>query len=109
MRRIKLALATMAVVGLSVLGFQAPAQAATNLGGVSMDAACDYQRGSTTYPVLMKITGNNVYDWRCRLNLGGSSSYWKIDVTKECRRVHGNSAYSKYLDYNNPYSWRCFR
>jgi hypothetical protein len=103
MRRIKIAIITAAVASLGILGFQAPAQAAI-VSGVSMEAACDNQRGTATYATLV---ANNAVGWRCRLNLGGTSSYWHIDVNQECRRVHGGSAWATYLNYNDPYSWRC--
>lgn len=106
MRNVKLALGTMAVAALSVLGLQAPAQAATDLGGVSVEAACDNQRGVAT---TARLVVNNVYGWRCALYLGGTTGYYSVDIARECRRVHGSSAYAAYSNYNNPYSWRCKR
>ena len=106
MRNVKLALGTMAVAALSVLGLQAPAQAATDLGGVSVEAACDNQRGAAT---TARLVVNNVYGWRCALYLGGTTGYYSVDIARECRRVHGSSAYAAYSNYNNPYSWRCKR
>ena len=106
MRNVKLALGTMAVAALSVLGLQAPEQAATDLGGVSVEAACDNQRGVAT---TARLVVNNVYGWRCALYLGGTTGYYSVDIARECRRVHGSSAYAAYSNYNNPYSWRCKR
>ena len=84
----------------------ARAQAATDLGGVSVEAACDNQRGVAT---TARLVVNNVYGWRCALYLGGTTGYYSVDIARECRRVHGSSAYAAYSNYNNPYSWRCKR
>lgn len=105
MKRIKMTLAAI-VIGLGVLGFQAPVQAATNLGGVSVEAACDNQRGTAS---TARVVVNNVHGWRCALFLGGTTGYYSVDISRECRRVHGSSAYAAYLNYNDPYSWRCYR
>jgi hypothetical protein len=105
MRKLKMALVAVAI-GLSVLGFQVPAQAATNLGGVSVEAACDNQRGAATTARLMR---HDVHGWFCALYIGGGVHYYDVNLSQECRRVHGSSAYAAYLNYNDPYSWRCYR
>lgn len=106
MRKFKMALLVAIVTGLGVLGLQVPAQAATNLGGVSVEAACDNQRGAAT---TARLVANNVYGWRCALYLGGTTGYYSVDISRECRRVHGSSAYAGYITYSDPYSWRCYR
>lgn len=95
------------MLGLSV-ATAVPASAATDLGGLSVEAACDDQWGVSTYAQLVGIP-SNAYSWRCRLNLGGQSTFFKVDLSRECRRVHGPSAWAAPLDGGNPYSWRCFR
>jgi hypothetical protein len=88
------------------MGLTAPAQAATVIGGLSVEAACDDQWGAITYAQLI---GSNTYSWRCRLNLGGTTSYFQLDLNRECRRVYGSSAWATPLNSNDPYSWRCWR
>jgi hypothetical protein len=103
------------VLGLTALGLMlgltmvtaVPASAATDLGGLSVEAACDNQWGVYTYAQL--VLPGNAYSWRCRLNLGGQSTFFTVDLNRECARVYGPGAWAAPLDSGNPYSWRCFR
>ncbi|KZB86273.1 hypothetical protein [Amycolatopsis regifaucium] len=98
--------ATLALaLGLG-MGLTVPAQAATVVGGLSVEAACDTQRGAITYAVLI---GPNAYNWRCRLDLGGTSGYYSVDLNRECQRVYGGNTWATPLNSNDPYSWRCWR
>lgn len=96
--------ALLMALGLSVTA-TAPAHAARPpqlLGSVSIQGACDNQiaPGLTAKPVYW-----NVYGWRCVL---GRYSYG-ISVNQQCAAQHGSGAYAGYVDYGNPYSWRCYR
>lgn len=89
-----------------VLGVAAPAHATTELGSVSVQQACNVQFPGTTAVVVE----NNVYGWRCRIYWSGGPVYYSgIDLSRQCRAQYGSSAYARYLDVNNPYSWRCYR
>ena len=99
-----LALVTGSLFGATAVA--TPAHAATDLGGVSVWNACVYQHGTPSYVVLVS---SNVLGWRCQYHGGAVSTYEGVNLTQECKRVHGGSAYAAYLDYNNPYSWRCWR
>jgi hypothetical protein len=70
-----------------------------------MWAACSDQWPGTS----LVLTANNVYGWKCRAYTSAGWADLSIDVNRECRREYGSRAYAGYLDYNNPYSWRCFR
>ena len=108
-KKLKAMAVGLALVAGSLFGataLAAPAHAATNLGGVSVWNACVYQNGTPSYVVLVQ---NNVMGWRCQYHGGWNAVYMGVNLTQECRRVHGSSAYAAYLDYNNPYSWRCWR
>jgi hypothetical protein len=95
------------VVGslVGVVATAAPAQAA-DLGGVSVWNACVHQNGTPSDVVLV---ANNVHGWRCFYNGGWNGVYMSVNLSQECKRVHGSSAYANYTNYNNPYSWRCYR
>jgi len=80
------------------------AQAATDRGGLSVAQACYYQYGwdDTTH-------GNTAVSWRCIFRGSNGAILYSVDLNKECVREYGAGAVAKYLDYNNPYSWRCYR
>jgi hypothetical protein len=98
-------------VALSVGGVAiaaAPASAATRLGGINMQAACDDQ-----YPGqgrIAKIRTWNVYGWKCVTGVvpvaDGDISTWR-----QCQNQFGwnRGVYSNYTNYNDPYSWGCYR
>jgi hypothetical protein len=109
---LKKRLATLAVSGtLAFVGVAAtsvPAQAATSLGGVSVLGACNNQLFTNSVALI----ASNVSGWRCRYQ-GATFSviyYWyNINLNQECAREYGAGAYAGYLNYYDPYSWRCFR
>lgn len=76
------------------------------LGGVSIDRACYYQNGPGYSVVLVS---NNVTGWRCRYHGGWNFVDMSVNLNQECRREYGNGAYATYLNFYNPYSWRCAR
>jgi hypothetical protein len=100
-----LAAAALAFAAVSLS--TAPAHASTMLGGVSVAAACTNQLIGNAAVVV----ANNVYGWRCRYNGGVISvTYsWGPDLNRQCAVQYGSGAYSGYLNYNDPYSWRCYR
>ncbi|MFD6067263.1 hypothetical protein [Amycolatopsis lurida] len=100
--------ATLAIALGMGMGLTVPAQAATVVGGLSVEAACDTQWGAYTYATLVGIPPN-AYSWRCRLNLGGQSSFFTVDLNRECRRVYGGNTWATPLNSSDPYSWRCWR
>jgi hypothetical protein len=100
-------MAVALTLGLGVV-LAAPAQAATQLGGLSVSSACYYQWGASTYPTIVGVNGG-AYNWRCRLDLGGTSSYFTINFNQECNRAYGGGAWASPLNASDPYSWRCWR
>jgi hypothetical protein len=98
--------AAILVAGGLTFATATPAQAATQLGGVSVQGACNVQYPGTSAVVV----ANNVFGWRCRTYWsGGPVDYSNINLSQQCRAQYGNGAYASYLDYNNAYSWRCYR
>ncbi|MEU4522149.1 hypothetical protein AB0F52_25955 [Amycolatopsis sp. NPDC024027] len=83
----------------------APASAATVLGGVDMQAACNNQ-----YPGqgrLAKIRTMNVYGWKC-VSGAVPVADGDIDVWKQCRTQYNRAnAYGGFRSYSDPYSWYC--
>lgn len=104
--RIATGLASLIIgAGLTLIP-SAPAHATTTLGGVSVQGACDVQFPGTTAVVYIY----NVSGWRCKTYWSGGPVYFSgIDLSRQCRAQYGAGAYAGYLDYNNPYSWRCYR
>ena len=105
MKKLNLGFAGLAAMLLAIFGMVSPAQAATNLGGLSVQAACSNQWPGTN----AVLVANNVYGWKCRTYWSGGPVNYNVDLNRECRRAYGSGAYASYLDYNNPYSWRCWR
>jgi hypothetical protein len=94
-----------AIAGTTMIA--GPAYAATRLGGIDMQAACNNQ-----YPGqgrLARVLTNNVYGWKC---VTGSVPVAPGDIStwQQCQVQYGanRGVYSKYADYNNPYSWSCY-
>jgi hypothetical protein len=102
-RRLLLISAALAGTFLPVVA--APASAATVLGGVDMQAACNNQ-----YPGegrLAKIRTWNVYGWKCVTGVVPVAD-GNIDVWKQCRTQYNKAnAYGDFRKYADPYSWYC--
>jgi hypothetical protein len=83
------------------------AHASTMLGGVSVANGCIYQLIGNAAVVV----ANNVYGWRCAYHgaVINVTYSWGPSLNQECAREYGSGAFAGYLDYNNPYSWRCYR
>ena len=97
---------------MSTMFLAKPAAAATKLSGISVQSACDHQYSSTAGTTLTAtLGGKTVLNWYCVWKLTGRYiiSTLGVDLNKECRRIYGSSAYAKYTDYYNPYSWGCYR
>jgi hypothetical protein len=81
------------------------AEAATLRGGVSVSQACYY-----TYGWDNTIHGNNVHSWRCvAYGSNGMYVFGGVDLNRQCVRQYGSGAYASYTNYNDPYSWKCYR
>lgn len=100
-------IAVIAIAAAAVtVGVASSASAATRLGGVSVQQACNAQYPGTTAVVV----ANNVYGWRCKTYWSGGPVYYTgIDLSRQCRAQYGSRAYANYTNYNNPYSWGCYR
>jgi hypothetical protein len=88
--------------GLAV-GAATPASATT--WGVSMYQACVEQHGQPSSVGV--YAGWNVYGWRCRYNGGWNYIDQTINVSQYCSYHYG--AVARYSNYNDPYSWYCYR
>jgi hypothetical protein len=105
--------------GLAVGGIfavSAPAaHASTYLGGVSVADACSNQLYIAPSAVRLEIIKWNVTGWRCGEITGiGNTVFWwwwvNIHLNAQCATQYGDpSAYASYSNYNNPYSWGCYR
>ncbi|TRW88801.1 hypothetical protein FK535_00495 [Mycolicibacterium sp. 018/SC-01/001] len=83
----------------------ATAEARAVVGDIVVDAACVYQYRTATWATLYEQNANG---WQCISNEWKATDHRSVDMSRECRRNYGASAYADYLDFNNPYSWRCF-
>lgn len=85
----------------------APAAAANRLGGVDMQAACNYQ-----YPGqgrLAKVVTWNVYGWKCVTGVVPVAP-GDISVWTQCQVQYGwgRGVYANFTDYRNPFTWGCY-
>ena len=92
-----IAVAALASSGLAV-GTATPALASVR--GLNLQqSGCDAQAPGTNI-VLRQW---NAYGWKCNTGLYDLN----IDVNRACRWTYGPRSSAYYLDWNNPYSWRC--
>lgn len=78
------------------------------LGGLDLNGACRIQTAdSEAYAIVNgPIRGPNAaYSWVCVS--GGDQS--PIDVDRACRDTYGSDAVARPDDYNDAYSWVCYR
>jgi biotin transporter BioY len=90
------ALSLLAAAGTVVA--VAPVANATDYG-ISMTQACKEQYDGYYASYLVS---SNVYGWRCRNSVYDNKN---IDLALHCTIHYSGSPV--YLDFNNPYSWRC--
>jgi len=86
--------------------FSPSAEAATRLGGISVWNACVYQSGT---PNGVGLASYTAVGWRCLYYSLGTTYQVGVDLNQECRRTFGSGAVAKYTNYNDPYSWGCYR
>jgi hypothetical protein len=95
------AVGTLALGGALTTLVAAPASAAR---GVDITGWCQAAFGSAWHGV---VVANNVDGWRCQYGQDpGGRRY--VDMSAACWRTYGASSGAYYLDYGNPYSWRCY-
>ena len=104
--------AACGAVTLGTLGLSQPAQAASVLGGVSVVGACTNQLYIAPSAARAVLIANNVSGWRCQY-VGGvltvTYTWYNINLNSQCVAQYGSGAYAKYSNFNDPYSWRCYR
>lgn len=79
--------------------------ARVDLGGVSMQRACETQYRGLGLTAHVQDPGDP-YSWECRSPWGYRCG---IDVNRACADQYGGGTYSTVLDQRNAYSWRCVR
>jgi hypothetical protein len=91
-----LAIAVMATC--AAVGIASPASAAVR--GLDLQVSgCNFQAPGTT----LVLRAYNVYGWKCFTGLYDLG----ISVNAACRYTYGSSSSAYYLNYWDPYSWRC--
>jgi hypothetical protein len=117
MKNIKNLVIIFCILAVSAICLVKPAAAATRLSGISVQSACDHQYGPATpgTKLIADLGGKTVINWLCVTEgpgyYGSTLIYSKsgVDLSRECRRIYGSSAYAAYTSYYNPYSWGCYR
>lgn len=100
--------ALILMFGFNALSYETT-NAITRLGGVSVYDACRYQYSAAyAWEVFVLPDTYNVMGWRCYLN-HIHSGYVELDLNAECRREYGSLARATYDDFNDPYSWYCYK
>ena len=92
-------------IAASVVGTALPASAATQLGGVDMQRACNNQYPGMGLRATVLDPGN-AYSWRCRAPWGYTAG---LNLNAACNEQYGGGAWATPLDPRNAYSWRCYR
>jgi hypothetical protein len=82
------------------------AHAATALGGVDMQRACNDQYGAVYGYVAKVMNQSDAYSWRCTKPWDTTRG---IDVNAACARQYGAGAWSGLRNRYNPYTWFCQR
>jgi len=99
-------LASAAIAMAAATATMTPAaHASTRLGGVSVAGACANQWQDSTVALI----ANNVFGWKCQYWSTLGPVYEGINLTLQCSVQYGSGAYAAYSNYNNPYSWSCYR
>ena len=105
-RRRFLTMVTGAAIALAACLLGAtPALAATRIGGVDMQAACNTQQPAFGLRAVVKDQ-NNAYSWRCEAPWG---YFMGIDVSRACTSQYGPRTFAGLADSRNPYAWYCQR
>jgi hypothetical protein len=89
----------VAVIAAAVsIGIANPASAAVR--GLNLQVSgCDYQAPGTS----LVLRAHNVYGWKCFTGFYDLL----ISVNAACRYTYGSGSSAYYLNYSDPYSWRC--
>ncbi|SDP14005.1 hypothetical protein SAMN04487788_2315 [Microbacterium testaceum StLB037] len=90
--------------GASVL--TGPAQAASDIGGLNITAACKAWLGNDWSAVT--VNASDPYGWRCVKPGSSVAVSGKAAMDDVCRINHGAGAYAV-LTYSSSYGWRCYR
>lgn len=103
------ALPSALAAALFVIGsllFAAPAQAATDVGGLDLSRYCRTALAPNWY--ASTVNAADPYGWRCRTASGASLGIGYGGFSEACRIQYGRSAYAV-LAYRSSYGWRCYR
>lgn len=100
-RKLRRGIASLAIAVIAAgvgVGIATPASAAVR--GLNLQVSgCDSQAPGTT----IVLRANNVYGWKCSTGLYDLG----ISVNAACRYTYGANSSAYYLNYWDPYSWRC--
>jgi hypothetical protein len=91
-------LAIAIIAAAASLGIANPASASVR--GLNLQVSgCNFQAPGTN----LVLRANNVYGWKC--NNGIYDQPISIDLA--CRYTYGSGSSAYYLNFWDPYSWRC--
>jgi hypothetical protein len=103
-RRLSLTAAAGLLAATATAVGAAPALAATDLGGINVQAYC-----STNYPgsSAQLVAPYDASSWRCFVP--SPNGIWvAVNMNLACIQQYGSGAYAA-AGSGNPYSWRCWR
>ncbi|WP_427132031.1 hypothetical protein [Pseudarthrobacter sp. S9] len=98
--------AVFALTTAGLLAGSAPASAASYLGGVDMQRACNTQYYDAFHYRAEILNQYDAYSWRC-VNDGDTTN--KIDVDLACMIQYGAGARAGLVYWWDPHSWYCQR
>lgn len=105
MKKIGMGLAGVALAAAVVFGSATASFAATNLGGLSVQTACNgFKAGSTAV-----VASWNAGGWVCRKAGTSDLKVGQYMMSWSCLQKYGGPVSANYTAWNDPYSWRCYR
>ncbi len=84
----------------------------STVGGLNLSGYCNATYAFGPFlPSWAVLQQNNVYGWKCKqeTSVPFFYNYYSIDTNAVCRWQYGGSISSAFTNYNNPYSWYCYR
>ncbi|NOK61744.1 MAG: hypothetical protein GFH27_549281n135 [Chloroflexi bacterium AL-W] len=106
MNKIRHILASLLLVGLMVISSVSVTYAATDVGGMDLYTYCQVHHKWGAPQTAVLVAPFNAYAWRCRDWTGGLNS---IHVNHVCAWQYGHGAWASTSNWEDPYSWRCYK
>ncbi|NOK63952.1 MAG: hypothetical protein GFH27_549319n132 [Chloroflexi bacterium AL-W] len=106
MNRLRHTIVSLLLVGLIAIANIPAAHAATDLGGLDLYTYCHVHHKWWAPQMAVLILPMDAASWRCRDRTGHLNS---INTNHVCAWQYGYGAWASTSNWDDPYSWRCYR